>query len=573
MRRGGTLRWGAFNKYRQSVLAGGLTLLAACSGVIGEAGGPGGPDGPGAPGGDGAARAQAFVCQNPNEIVVGSSPVRRLTNVEYENTVRELLGGSIPQLPEQPSDAVLEGSFENDAFTLGPSDVRIARYETAAVSLGSHAVNNGAARSRVLPCDTTDAACGREFVESFGKRAFRRPLTSEELDRWTGFFESQRAAIDFDAAVQLTVTGMLQTPQFLYRLESEGSEVNADQLALSPYELASRLSYFLWEAMPDDELMAAADAGALATDEELEAQARRLLADDRARATVRNFSRQWLYLDRVLGEDKLPELFPMWQGLVRQSAKEESLLFIENAFFDGGTVNDLFTSNVAYVDDVMAELYDIPSPSEPWSPVELDPQERAGLLSRIAFLAGNAHDANGSPPLRGVYVMERLLCEVRPSPPANANLSPPEADPDRGPMTNRQLFEERTAPPSCQGCHIRIDGFGYGFENYDAVGMYRAEDTGLPVDASGFANGIGNDAEYDGAIELQALLGESDVVRDCVARQWFSYANGRGTEPADACQVEAIERAFAESGGNLMELLVSIVTRPEFRLRSKMEDI
>jgi hypothetical protein len=323
--------------------------------------------------------------------------------------------------------------------------------------------------------------------------------------------------------------------------------------------------------MPDDELFAAADAGDLATSQELESQARRLLADDRARNAVRNFHRQWLYLDRVLNEDKVPEQFPMWSAQARESAKEETLRFIESTFFDGGTVDDLFTSNVAYVDGVMAELYDIPAPSEPWSQVELDPGERAGLLSRVAFLAANAHEANGSPPLRGVFVMERLLCEPRPSPPANVDTSTPTADPDRGPMTNRDLFEERVAPSTCQGCHVRIDGFGYGFENYDAAGRFRMNDNGLPVDASGFANGIGNDAEYDGAVELQTLLGQSDVVRDCVANQWFTYVNGRPIEPADTCQLEALQAAFSESGGNLVEFLVSIVTRPEFRLRSKVE--
>ncbi|MBW1906982.1 MAG: DUF1592 domain-containing protein [Deltaproteobacteria bacterium] len=498
--------------------------------------------------------------------------MRRLTNSEYDNTVRDLLGGDVPALPEQPSDAVLEGSFENDASSLGPSDVRIARYETAAMAVGEHVVNNATARDHVVPCATSDADCGWQFVESFGKRAFRRPLTDEELDRWFGFFESQRTSIDFDAAVQLTVAAMLQTPQFLYRLESEGSDVNSDQVELTQHEVASRLSYFLWETMPDAELLAAAEAGELTNAEQLETQARRLLGDDRARNAVRNFHRQWLYLDRVLDEDKVPELFPMWGSQARESAKEETLRFIEGTFFDGGTVEDLFTSNVAYVDALMAQLYDIPAPSAPWSQVELDPAERGGLLSRVAFLAGNAHEANGSPPLRGVFVMERLLCETRPSPPANVDTSTPTADPDQGPMTNRDLFEERVAPSTCQGCHVRIDGFGYGFENYDAVGMFRQEDNGLPVDASGFADGIGNDAGYEGAVELQTLLGQSDVVRDCVAKQWFTYVNGRSIEPADTCQLEAIQTAFADNGGDLVELLVSIVTRPEFRLRSKVED-
>ena len=162
----------------------------------------------------------------------------------------------------------------------------------------------------------------------------------------------------------------------------------------------------------------------------------------------------------MLDEDKLPDLFPRWGALARESAKEETLLFIENTFLGGGTLSDLFTSNVAYVDDVMAQLYDIPSPSEPWAQVELDPSERAGLLSRIAFLAGNAHEANGPPPLRGVYVMERVLCEPRPSPPANADVSTPVADPNQGPLTNLHLFEQRAAPSPCQGCPARLDGLG-----------------------------------------------------------------------------------------------------------------
>ena len=197
-----------------------LVLTAGCQGNIGGADleGPGGPGGPGS-------SQEEFICQDANAIVLGSAPVRRLTNVEYENTVRDLLGGDLPELPEQPPDAVLEGSFENDAISLGPSDVRITRYETAAMDLGEHAATSGDVRSRILPCDpaTDPGACGRQFVDSFGRRAFRRPLSGEELDRWSMFFEAQRVAIDFFAALQLTVAAMLQSPQFLYRLEDQAA--------------------------------------------------------------------------------------------------------------------------------------------------------------------------------------------------------------------------------------------------------------------------------------------------------------------------------------------------------------
>ncbi len=536
-------------------------LLCSCDGLIGRERIQDLPRPP---------RAQdLYVCADPGSIKVGSSPVRRLTNVEYENTVEDLLGGALPQLPEQPTDTVLEGSFENDATSLGPSDVRIARYEDAANALADYAVDDPGVRSRLIPCDpSVDAArCGREFVEIFGLRAFRRPLNAEEQSRWLSYFEDQRAAIDFDAAVQLTVSAMLQSPQFLYRLESDESEDAPREL--NGYEVANRLSYFLWESMPDQELFDAAARDELRTDAQLEAQARRMLTDRRAAAAIRNFHRQWLHLDRVLDEDKVPAQFPMWGEQTKASAREESLRFIENVILDGGTVTDLFTSNVAYVDEAMAELYGVEAPREQWGRVELDPNERAGILSRIAFLAAHAHDANGSPPLRGVFVMDRILCEPRLSPPADADISPPQQDPNQGPRTNRELFEERVAPDTCRGCHVRIDGFGYGFEAYDAAGIFRELDNGFPVDASGFAIGLGsNETEYDGAVELQGLLAQSEVVHECVSTQWFTYAYGRSLEAADACQLQALQSAFIDNGGNVLELLVDLVTQPEFRMRA-----
>ncbi len=535
-------------------------LWVGCDGLIGGGRGPE------------PSYTDAFICGDSGELAVGSAPVRRLTNSEYENTVRDLFGESLPSLPNQPTDAVSEGSFENQALALGPSDVRISRYFGAAETLGRFAVENRAARERVLPCEPQsqdeEAECAAQFVDDFGKRVFRRPLTDDEYNRWIDFFEQQRADIDFDAAVQLTVTALLQAPQFVYRLESPDGETKAaDLLELSPHELATRLAYFFWESAPDEELMRAADAGELSSPEQIEQQARRLLDDDRARATVRNFHRQWLHLDRVLGEDKLPEQFPLWNEQVRQAALEESLLFAESVVFDGGTLADLLTSNVAFLDSTLAPLYGVEAPAYDWEPVELDPERRAGILSRIAFLAGNAHAGNGSPPLRGVAVMERLLCEPRRSPPADADTSPPSIEPGQAPLTNRDLFEIRTSPPQCQSCHVRIDGFGFGFEEFDAAGQFRDADNGLPVDASGYADGIGNDDVYEGAAGLQKLLSESDVVHGCVTEKWLTYALGRALEPADACQLETLTQGFIESGGNIEELLVSIVLRPEFRLR------
>lgn len=499
------------------------------------------------------------VCEDPDAIVLGSAPVRRLTNVEYLNTLRDVFG-SVPELPSMPDDSVASGVFENDARSLGPSDLRIARYEAAAMSMGAHAVNDPDARSRLVPCSTEDSACADMFIRHAGRKLFRRPLSSEQVSRFMSFFEAQRSAIDFDAAIQLTLAAMLQSPYFLYRLEhGTGS---GEQVPLDPYELASRLSFFLWESTPDDELLDAAEAGEL----DLEAQARRLLDDPRARAAVRNFHRQWLHLDRVADEDKIAD-FPLWNDTVRESAREESQRFAEHAVFGGGGLRALFSSSVAFIDESLAPIYEVDAPSEPFGEVALDPNTRAGILTRIAFLGGHAHEAVGSPPLRGVFVMERLLCEPRPSPPGDADTSPPMQRFGEGPFTNRQLFEQRTSPSLCLGCHRRIDGFGYGFENYDTTGAYRTIDNTLPVDATGFALGIGNDAAYDGAVELQQLLMNSDVVQRCVAEKWLTYANGRAPEQEDACHLDALERAFDESGHDIEQLLVDIVLRPEFSLR------
>jgi hypothetical protein len=167
-----------------------------------------------------------------------------------------------------------------------------------------------------------------------------------------------------------------------------------------------------------------------------------------------------------------------------------------------------------------------------------------------------------------VFVMERLLCEPRPSPPADANTSPPTAAPGSGPRTNRMLFEERTAAPVCQSCHARIDGFGFGFEHYDAVGAYRETDDGLPVDASGNVTGTDRDGAFVGAVELSEALAESDVVRGCATRQWVRYALGRAVSRDDACLLERLGARFDASGGDIRDLLVAIVTSPEFRHRT-----
>ena len=522
-----------------------------------------------------------------DEVVLGSAPMRRLSNVEYLRTMSILFEGSTPALPSLPDDAEVIG-FENDARSLGPTDVGVARWEEIAFRYTTEATRDEAAVRAFTGCaafasDAEARACATSFITRFGLLTHRRPLEAEEQTRFETFFESQRVAIDFAAAVQLTAMAMLQAPPFLYRLEIESdateSTTAGPAIALTQYELASRLSFLLWGTMPDEALFATAQAGGLDDADALEAEARRMLDDPRARDLVADFHRQWLDFDRILDPEhgsRAHDEEGLFAPDAQQSAHEELRRFVGAEIFDGeGTLASLFTSRRAFVNSTLAGLYGVEGPSSPteWREVTLPEDERAGLLTRIGPLASHAHPGNSSPPLRGVYLMERVMCEQRPSPPPDADLSPPVAMPGSGPQTNRDLFEQRTSPSTCQGCHVRIDGLGFVFENYDERGVFRDIDNTLPVDATGLITGTGDvDGEVDGAIELSERLAESGHVQRCATQRWFRFANGRAPEDADACHVSSLERRFVRSGGDIRELLVSMVTRPEFRLRPMVSE-
>lgn len=513
------------------------------------------------------------------ETTLGITPQRRLSNAEYVRTLRDLFPGVAVELPDLPPDTINNG-FENDARSLGASDVRVARWEDVAFRYAEAIAATPATLAAFLPCaaTATDAAtqqaCGETLVREFGLRAMRRPLETDEQQRYLALFEQMRTEIDFAAAVELTVMAFLESPQFLYRLElpAEG-ETDGAVVPVGAYEIASRLSYFLWGSMPDATLFAAAADGSLATEETIAAQAARMLADDRARDQVVDFHRQWLDFDRIEMDEhsRRIEEFTLWNETLRDSIREEQDRFVERTIFEGeGTLSALLLSRETEVNGPLAALYGVEGPADAntWAPATLPEGERAGLLTRAGFLASHSHSGNGSPPLRAVFITERLLCEPRPAPPPDANLAPPEQDPSDAPKTNRQLFEERTAPPSCMGCHVRLNGFGFGLEHYDAIGAFRETERGLPIDASGNVIGTDVDTAYVGGVELSEVLAESEVVQGCATRQWVRYALGRAPEREDACLVERLTDSFAESGGDVRALMTSIVTSPEFRSRA-----
>ncbi len=507
---------------------------------------------------------------------VGPAPLRRLTSSEYLNALHDLFPNLALTLPSLPADAII-GGFDNAASAQAPSDVAIARYETIANLYAAAATVDDAAVTALVGCDwsTSDLAtsCSTKFIEEEGRRIFRRPLTSDEFARLQTKFVGWQSAVDFEAATQLTLATMLQAPQFIYRPEPVVADEDPSTLvAVDAYELASRLSFFLWSSTPDDALLDAADSGALLGEDGVRTQATRMLQDDRARRTLWDFHRQWLALDLVVttGQTyRTPDIDPNWSLQTVTSSETETELFVENTLMSGGTLHDLLLSPHAWVDGEMSRVYKLPTPADPttFNAVDLPADQRGGLLTRVAFLAGTSHAGGTSPPIRGNAVQLRLLCELPISPPPNADLSMPTAPPGSGPQTTRMLFEQRTSPATCQGCHASLNGIGFGFENYDAAGAYRTTENGLSIDASGVLMGTDVDGPFDGALELSQILDRSSVVHRCATQQWMRYALGRAPVNAELPLVDSWTSAFQSSGGDVHTLLMNIVTSPTFRYR------
>lgn len=563
----------------------GMAPLEACSGEIG-AGPPGQATGIGGGGvggtmhGGGGSDATPMGGQgaggstNGPETcdvnVVEPVTVRRLSHVEYARTIQDLLPGiEMPDIQFAPDLAV--HGFENNAASLNPSAILVEQYNTAAVQLAERAAQRLQA---VAPCTPigADLDCARQFIESFGMRAFRRPLSEGEVERYLTFFDSRMVAISWNGALELTIQAFLQAPQFTYRLEfgvnAGATGAGAEVAPLGAYELASRLSYFLWQSMPDDALFAAAGRGELSTVEQVEAQARRMLEHARGQQAIVDFHRQWLDLDRVLSQNKDATLFPDWNDNLRDSLYQESLQTVGHLWSEGaGTLSELLTSNVSFVNGPVAALYGVEGvQGSAFQQVVLPANERSGILSRGAFLASRAHSTNGSPPLRGVAVLDRLLCAPPPPPPANADTSTPLNNPDM-PRTNRELFDERTSQDACIHCHRTINGIGNAFEAFDSTGRFRTHDNGFLVDARGELLGTDVDGPLDGAAELGERLADSASVQQCAVRNWYRYAHAREDVRSDACKLDPLNAVMVDSGGDVRELIVAITTSYEFRHR------
>jgi hypothetical protein len=505
------------------------------------------------------------------------APLARLTNLEYRNTVLELFPGiTIPEV-DLPADNVVEG-FDNNAKAQTPSPTLIEQYRANAQAAGAAV----AARVDVaLPCKATTAAeqdsCGKQWIDTFTPRAYRRPITADERVRLNALFASAKTSYGFNTAVSMVVQAVLQSSSFLYRVEL-GGPAKSGVAALSGYELASRLSYFFWDSMPDKELTDAAASGALDTATGVEDQARRLLDDPKAHDAVASFFRQWLRFDKMNRMEKSATLYPAWNEDMAASLRTSTEKFVDRVFWDmGGSLNALLTDSSTFVDANIAPIYGLPATGAKTSATSMtltdtNPAQRSGILTQAGLMAAFAHETTDSPVLRGVFVLDRLLCSAPPPPPPGVTGSITETTGSAQPMTTRDRFALTHEAGECASCHHTIDGFGFGFEHYDAIGKWRETENGFNINAKGWIVGTRDaDGEFDGAVELGQRLAQSTQVSDCVASQWFRYSLGLGAADVNSCDVAPATKAFTANDGDMRELMIATVMSDAFRRRPEVK--
>jgi hypothetical protein len=494
----------------------------------------------------------------------GAAGLRRLTHSQYNNTVRDLLGDQT-----RPADRFPQEDFVHGFKNQGPQDVPpllAEAYNTAAERLARNAFPGGEDVNHLLPCkprSPADAGCAASFVRRLGARAFRRPLTAAEVGRYTSVLlrEASRTG-DFHKGAQLAIEGMLQSPKFLFRLE-EGA-----------YQTASRLSFFLWDTMPDEILWREAASGALANPDGIERSVRRMMADPRARDAVNEFASQWLRFDLALNAVKDRTLYPQFTPELAVAMTQETSRLFDDLVWGDGNFMDFFRAGYSFLNSDLAALYGVPPPANEFDKVQFSPgSERAGILGQALFLTLTSKPGETSPTVRGYFIRSQFLCQEIPDPPPGTNSNLPPVTSER-PQTNRERLKEHMINRTCSGCHTLMDPIGLGFERFDAIGRYRDKFTltflpehhgagrnrkpvtvELDLDTTGVVLGMANSA-FRSVKELGAILAQSRECQSCVVKQLFRYGAGRRENDADTKTLERAGKVFEASGFRLKELIM-----------------
>jgi len=536
-------------------------LALGCNGYITDAGGAGGSGGSGPGGSIVGADGEPLV---PEDIPFAGA--RRLSRVELDNTLYDLVGSPeqlaathLPEDDQEREGMFLHWPFDNAYPSQRADQVTVSAFETIADAAAAYVATDGAVMGSLVPCTASgadDTVCLRSFVQDFGLLAFRRPLDSTEVDRFMTLAPLAAEADDFDFGVELVIRAMLQSPDFLYRVEL-GTPVPGltDVYRLNGYEIATRMSYLLWGTSPDAWLLGLAETGELESPDGRANAAREMLEDPRALTQVDRFHAQWLGYNTLF---HAPEL--------TRAMRDETRSLIERVVFDEDLpYMELFRMDETRVSAMLAEHYELPAPDGEEGWVSYGDSGRGGILSHGAVLSAFATGGDTSVTRRGIFVRERLLCSVLPPPPPNVNA-------DDIPETHCKSEEvEAHQQGACAGCHAQMDPIGWGLENFDLEGRFRAHDPEkpeCPIDGAGELPGYG---DFTGPAQLGELLIEGGELESCAIRQVVRYAMGREELEEDLAFVDELVSERAGTDWGLRDLLIDVVASDRFGLTRRNE--
>lgn len=535
-------------------LAFGVSLVASASvgACVGEITNPGGEDG------------LAGDTDSPGSAQVAVSGLRRLTAAEYDQSVLDLVGVSVNSETALPEDD--RTPFDNDYTKQIASEALINSADSLAGEVAGEVVADPNLRSAITPCEPTgpgDTACFRSFIETFGRRALRRPLLPTEVERFAGFHQHAIDGNDFWVAVDSALRAFLQHPAFLYRVEL-GAAVSGKPgvFRLTDNELATRLSYLFWGSTPPDWLLDDVDDGRLANADGVRAAAKKLLDDERAKKRVARFHSLWM------GYEKLPHSASIATAM---QAETEALLN-RVIFEEKGPWADLLRSTESFLTPELATHYGLPAPAgnQPgW--VAYGDSGRRGLLSQGSFLSAVAKFTDTSPTQRGLLIRTRLFCQTISTPPpdlkVNTDMPPQGSDPDACKLDRYAMWKT----DGCKLCHAGMDPVGFGLENFDSAGRYRTHEPDrpdCPIDGKGNLEGVGS---FTGPSELADLMLQQPNLETCVATQLYRFAAGRyALDSADDASVKGlVTRATGTGALRFYDLLLELVTTDAFRHRKE----
>lgn len=498
---------------------------------------------------------------------VQDADIRRLTRFEFSNTLYDLLGDDTRPGNALPSEQLGNG-FGNDAAAMSVSTLLAEQYNKVADAVAQRAVTNANQWQSLHSCvqtlnNSNQSQCATQIIERLLNRAFRRPATTAEINAYVELQAGIAANSDFKQSIAAVIEAVLQSPDFLYRVEKGTVDPATNRLKPTAYEMATRLSYFFWGSMPDQALMTAAADGSLTRPEGIRQQAERLLADPRSRQMVRFFFDNYLPISSLTDLERDPQEFPTFSSRIGELMREETHAFLEHIIFDGpGDWPSALTAPYSFMNQPLAEFYGISGVfGDEFREVSINTEQRLGLLTQAGIMAGTTHSGKTNPVARGAYVMKKLLCVNIPLPTGDIadQIKPP--DPSSG-LTARERFGKHSSDPVCRNCHNLMDPVGLVFEHYDPVGLFRTHENNVLIDTSGELPGAG--IPVNNALELVTAIAGDERTHQCFAYNWANFAYGKTIGASEACIKDDVETLFKSSDYNIQSLLLNLTQTDAF---------